>query len=570
MNFLRTSLSRFLVVALALGVVLVWSADPADAHPLGNFSVNQLEAITFRADRVDVAATVDTAELPTLQEKSAVDRDGNGTASPSELAAFAASSCDGLADGFAVRVGGAAVPWSVSSSSFAYVPGSAGLSTSRLTCALTGPASLGSAVSVDVRNAYRTDHVGWREITAVGDGVGLVDSPLPVSDVSDGLRAYPADLLSSPPDVRSASFSVRPGASSGSSVEVPAVTDGSFVARWTASADAVLRSYVGRESLTPTVGLLAVLLALALGAGHAALPGHGKTVMAAYLAGRRGRRRDAVVVGATVTATHTGGVLLLGLVLTTVAGLVGEMVLGYLGVVSGLLVAAVGIGMLREAHRRRTHSHSHDHGSAGEEHEHAPQREPALVGAAHPHAAEHATHTHAAHDHAGATAHVHETEIEHVHTHETDHSHSHSHEAGHSRGHGEGHTHSHSFFGGHSHGHGHSHGDAKPSRLGLIGIGIAGGLVPSPSALVILLGAIGLGRTWFGVLLVIGYGLGMAGALTAAGLALIVLQERVTRWRRWERIPHLAARWSAAAPLATAGLVLVVGLGLAGRSLLAV
>jgi ABC-type nickel/cobalt efflux system permease component RcnA len=106
--------------------------------------------------------------------------------------------------------------------------------------------------------------------------------------------------------------------------------------------------------------------------------------------------------------------------------------------------------------------------------------------------------------------------------------------------------------------------------MGLIGIGIAGGLVPSPSALIILLGAIGLGRTWFGVLLVIGYGLGMAGALTAAGLALIVLQERVSRWRRWQRLPRLTARWSAAAPVATAALVLLVGLGLAGRSLIAV
>ncbi|GAA0268844.1 High-affinity nickel-transporter [Cryptosporangium japonicum] len=567
MNFIRTSLSRVLVVALALGVVLVWSADPADAHPLGNFSVNQLDALTFRSDGVSVAATVDTAELPTLQEKSAVERSG-----PS---AYAASSCAALSRAFSVRVDGTAVPWTVSSSAFTYAPGSAGLPTSRLTCAFSGPAALGSAASVDVRNSYRVDHVGWREITAVGDGVGLVDSPLPTADISDGLRAYPADLLSSPPDVRSASFTVRPGASSGASVEVPAVTDGSFVARWTAAADGVLRSLVGRESLTPTVGLLAVLLALALGAGHAALPGHGKTVMAAYLAGRRGRRRDAVVVGATVTATHTGGVLVLGLVLTTVAGLVGETVLGYLGVVSGLLVAAVGVGMLREV-RRRGHSHGHAHSHAHSDAvEVAPEREPALVGAGgsdDPHGS------------SPSDSHSHS----HSHSHEPGRSHGershgeHSQGEGHSHGggshgehsHGDGHAHSHSFWGGHSHSHGeghaHSHGPARPSRMGLIGIGIAGGLVPSPSALIILLGAIGLGRTWFGVLLVVGYGLGMAGALTAAGLALIVLQERVSRWRRWERLPRLTARWSAAAPLATAALVLVVGLGLAGRSLIAV
>ena len=96
-----------------------------------------------------------------------------------------------------------------------------------------------------------------------------------------------------------------------------------------------------------------MLLALVLGAAHAALPGHGKTVMAAYLAGRAGRPRDAVAVGATVTFTHTGGVLALGLLLTTFAGIAGESVLGWLGVASGTLVAAIGVGALASALRRR-------------------------------------------------------------------------------------------------------------------------------------------------------------------------------------------------------------------------
>ncbi|GAA3395983.1 High-affinity nickel-transporter [Cryptosporangium minutisporangium] len=497
---MRTLISRLAVVCAALGLVVVWSADPAEAHPLGNFSVNQLAALTFSPERVDVRAVVDAAELPTLQEKPAVDRDRDGSPSTAERAAYAGTACAALARGFTVRVGGARVPWTVASAAFGYEPGSAGLTTSRLTCELTGPAGLGSPAAVDVGSAYRTDRVGWREITAVGRGVALVDSPLPTTDSSNELRSYPADLLNSPLDVRSASFRTRPGGASTFDAEAPAVADGSVFARWTAAADETLRSMLGRSELTPTVGILAVLLALALGAGHAALPGHGKTVMAAYLAGRRGRRRDALVVGATVTLTHTGGVLVLGLVLTTVAGLAGETALGYLGVASGVLVAAVGTGMLVSARRRRAHGHSHGHG----------------------------------------------------------HSNSHSHSHGH--GHGPGHSHS------PDHSHGPEHGPTRPGRAGLIGIGIAGGLVPSPSALVILLGAIGLGRTAFGVLLVVGYGLGMAGALTAAGLALIVVQER---WR-WRPFPRLTARWSSAAPLATAGMVLLVGLGLAGRALVTV
>jgi nickel/cobalt transporter (NicO) family protein len=98
-------------------------------------------------------------------------------------------------------------------------------------------------------------------------------------------------------------------------------------------------------------------------------------------------------------------------------------------------------------------------------------------------------------------------------------------------------------------------------------MGVAGGLVPSPSALVILLGAVALGRTGFGILLVVGYGLGMAATLTAAGLLLIRLQRRLARAGTGARFARLTARLSTVAPTATAGLVLLVGLGLAGRAL---
>jgi ABC-type nickel/cobalt efflux system permease component RcnA len=107
------------------------------------------------------------------------------------------------------------------------------------------------------------------------------------------------------------------------------------------------------------------------------------------------------------------------------------------------------------------------------------------------------------------------------------------------------------------------------SRRGLIGMGIAGGLVPSPSALVILLSAIALGRTWFGVLLVISYGLGMAGTLTAAGLLLVVVRDRLGARIRESggRVRRAAHALSRCTPYLTAALVLVVGAGLALRSL---
>jgi ABC-type nickel/cobalt efflux system permease component RcnA len=282
-----------------------------------------------------------------------------------------------------------------------------------------------------------------------------------------------------------------------------------------AGAERWLEDAVGGRRLTPLVGLLAVLLALTLGAAHAALPGHGKTVMAAYLAGRRGRARDAVAVGATVTLTHTGGVLALGLLLTTVAGIAGEAVLGWLGFASGALVAAIGVGALvstvRRGRRRVLAQHHH--------HDHAQEE-----------------------GHSDAPGHAHDNEHNHSHT----------------PGHGHGHTPTPGRAHDHDHGHSHDHG---PGKWGIAGLGIAGGLVPSPSALIVLLGAIALGRTTFGIVLVIAYGVGMAATLTAAGLLLIRLRDRLEGRFRF------AARWRTAAPPVTAVLIVVVGLGLAGRAL---
>jgi nickel/cobalt exporter len=507
----------FVACAVALGI-LVAPASPAAAHPLGNFSINQYAGLTLRPDRVDVSAVVDAAEIPTLQERPSVDANHDGMVDDAERAAHARAACRELAGAFEARVGRDRLTWTVGALAFAYVAGSTGLQTSRLTCSLTAPARLGSATAVTVTNRFRADRVGWREMTAVGDGVKLVDPPLPGHSVSEELRAYPADLLSSALDVRTATLRTRPGAGAAGATGAAVPRGGDPVTRWMAGAERHFQQMAGGR-LTPVVAALAVLLAVLLGAGHAALPGHGKTVLAAYLAGKRGRARDAVVVGATVTLTHTGGVLVVGLLLSTSSMFAGDRLMGYLGIASGALVTAVGVGMLVNVRRRRSpHSHSD-----------APVAELALVGAP------------------GAG-----------------HSHDHSHDRSHDHSHDHGHSHSHGAGPGHHH---HHHGT---SRWGLAGIGVAGGLVPSPSALVVLLGAIGLGRAGFGVLLVLAYGLGMAGALTGAGLLLVFAQRKVSAAAGWSRLLRrlspLTARVPAAASTLTAGLVVIVGLGLAVRA----
>src|SRR5436190_11734657 len=377
----RRWILAFAALPLALLGVLACPARPAAAHPLGNFSVNQYDGLTLYPDRVVVSAVVDTAEIPTLQEKSTVDGDPAG---------YPGRACRELADAFEARSGDRSGPpgeasragpvvgnrlmWTVTAPAFGYAPGAGGLSTSRLTCTLTAPARLDRATSVSFTNRYRTDRVGWREMTAVGDGVRLVDSPLPATSVSDELRAYPADLLSSALDVRTATLRVTPGAGGSTSTAAAAAPRAGTLTRWTAAAERYFQRVAGGRHLTPVVAVLAVLLAVLLGAGHAVLPGHGKTIMAAYLAGRRGRIRDAVAVGGTVTLTHTGGVLVMGLLLSTSAAFAGDRLLAYLGVASGLLAFAVGVGMLLNLRRRRKaaaghHNHDHHHGH-GHDHGH--------------------------------------------------------------------------------------------------------------------------------------------------------------------------------------------------------
>jgi ABC-type nickel/cobalt efflux system permease component RcnA len=501
---MRRLVSLGLLSLAVIGIVIALPGKAAwarPAHPLGNFSVNQALAVNLYPDRIAVAATIDLAELPTLQARSTVDVNGDDAVSAADSAKYNERICKDLAEEVAVWVDGARVHWSVRPDGFEYRHGSAGLYTSRISCVLAAPARLSRPATVDVADGYQADRVGWREITAAGHGVHIRNSPVPARSVSHSLLSYPTDLLGSPLDQRSARLQVEPGGGHGTRGASIHLSGGDPVSRWVAAADRKLEALVGGH-LTPLIGALAVLLALMLGAAHAALPGHGKTVMAAYIAGRRGRPRDAVAVGAVVTLTHTGGVLVLGLLLTAGASLAGEVVLSWLGIASGILVAAVGITMLTGVIRRRGPAHNHGHGHS---------------------------HDHGHDDHHG-------------------HSHGHSHDHEHSPG-----------------GHSHRQLSRRPRQFSLLGMGIAGGLVPSPSALIVLLGAIGLGRTAFGVLLVVAYGAGMAAALTAAGLVLVRVRDR------WASRPRRTmARVAALAPAGTAVLVLCVGLGLAGRAALAV
>ena len=515
------------LLAIGLGAGALWLGVPgvAQAHPLGNFTVNHYAHVELFPDRVELTAVVDRAEIPTAQALQTIAPDGSP--SPEQLAAAAATECADVAPALTLTLDGRAVDWRSTGGTLETRPGAAGLPTLRLTCGFAADAALDGEREVAFENSYLADRVGWREVTADGDGVRLIDSPVPVASISDELREYPGDLLASPVDVRSFRVSTEPGVNTGPGAAIT-TDDGDPFSGTLAALDRRLEDLIGNRGMTPLVGGLALLLAVLLGSGHALLPGHGKAVMAAYLAGRRGRPRDALTVGATVTATHTAGVLVLGLALSLSSSLAGDQVIRWLGVGSGLLVAGIGLALLRAAlaagrsPRPRpaasvpepvlaaapprasgpsVHGHDHDHGARPR-----PRPRPRARSRPRPR-------PRPSHDHAGR------------------------------------------WQGGHSHG-------AAAGRGGLIGMGVAGGLVPSPSALIVLLASIGLGRTVFGVVLVLAYGLGMAATLTAVGLLLVRFRgrlERRTADSRWQR------RVATAAPVLTASLVLVVGLGLIAR-----
>ncbi|MFF4630797.1 urease accessory protein UreH domain-containing protein [Streptomyces griseorubiginosus] len=580
---LFVSLPAVLTAACALALL---PSGSASAHPLGNFTVNRYDGLVAAPGQLRVDHVEDLAEIPATQAKPDLKRLGTTE--------WAAQRCQKAAEGAKVTVDGRPADLVVRSSHARLRPGQAGLNTLRVECRLTAPLPEDASVSLGFHSAGTDSGPGWREITARGDRMTLTGSDVPAKSVSKELTTYPQELLSSPADTVTASVRVRPGgpALAEDKTDAPAASVLPRGAdRWTRALD----SLVARHDLTVGFAALALLIAIVLGAMHALAPGHGKTLMAAVAAARGGKARmkDVLPLAASVTVTHTLGVVALGL-LVTAGSAAAPSVIAWLGIASGLMVTAAGVTLLRRALRTRTHqhghghdpSHGHGHGHGGDhphghshdhphDHSHAPaaekpeERSLVLV-AAH---TETAPATAKAHQHVHAPGHSHAPA--HTHTHASDHTHTHDHHQDHGHTHDYGHTHSDEHAHDHPHPHNHSlehtHGGfththaVAPTVRGTILLGFAGGLVPSPSAVVVLVGAAALGQAWFGLLLVVAYGVGLALTLTAAGFAVVRLGSGVTRVL--DRRPRLAASPLTAlvrrtAPLMSAFVVVALGAGL--------
>jgi len=487
------------LVALVAGGAGLLDPAVATAHPLGNFTLNRLDEIAVSEDRIEVRWILDQAEIPTFQER---DR------SPADiLAAKRAEASRGLE----LRVDGRPValkPTGPGSISFAR--GQGGLRTTRVELLLS--ASVRDAREVTLRDSTFAGRLGWRGmIPTAGDGTDTT-SDLPATEPTRRLRRYPEELLQSPADQRQITLRVKPG-------------DGTVTAPRADGAGQVTTQSGGRSADSDFAGLfddaaagqgvLLLLLAAAFGWGalHALSPGHGKTMVAAYLVGAHGTARHAVILGAMVTVTHTIGVFALGVITLALSQyLLPEDLYPWLNLTAGLLVLIVGGLVLRA--RLRGVPEGHHHGPGG--HTHGPGGH---------------AHGPGGHTHAGA---------EHAHDHEMT---------------------ARTEDPPHSHAHDHAPESLRPRVL--LAAGASAGLIPCPSALVVLLAAIAQQEIALGLLLIVTFSLGLAATLTALGLAVVYARGITVKWR-----PQGAtARLAALAPALSALIIVVVGVVLTARAL---
>jgi ABC-type nickel/cobalt efflux system permease component RcnA len=527
---------------LAASVAAVLVPAIALAHPLGNFTINHYAGVRIEPDRILLDVVIDQAEIPTFQARLDLDTDDDGLVSGEEIGAGRVARCDDLRGSLDLRVGQVAQTLTLAEAGLAFPPGAGGLSTMRQVCGfrvdLASP--LPSGTSVTFADTSFAERLGWREIVAVGSGVSVAAADgkvLPSESVSGRLTSYPADMITRPlaqasiavvatlggptlpafdiadaSPIDGAGIEVTGGGASLAPADVASPMDVAGIPGGVGTGD--LPSIFRSADLTPVVLLVSLLTAAALGAGHALTPGHGKTLMAAYLVGTRGRPLHALGLGLSVSVSHTVGILVLAaLVLGAQGVLAPDLVVRSAPVVAAVSIVVIGGWMLFSELRRR--------------------RRVAAATAVGGHA-----HTHVEHGH--------------------DHGHDNAHEA---------HTHAHEEAPGE-----HSHGGVRHSHLpptgttitwrSLFVLGLAGGLIPSTSALLILLGSIAAGRPALGFVLVVAFGVGMAAVMAGIGLAMVFARDRLERVGSASPIGRVAAY----VPLAAAVLVFTLGVYLTAQA----
>ena len=346
----------------------------ATGHPLGNFSINRYTSLRIAGDAIELRYIVDMAEIPTFQELQ--DTAMVADTDDPRVAAYARGKAESLRERLRLALNGRRLDLEMLPAKVVFPPGAGGLPTLKLGVRYRAHVESGARVlAVDYRDDNYAERAGWKEIVAAGGaGVQLTESSVPERDRSNELSDYPTDLLATPPQLveahvvaewieapRVALVTALPTSSPRGSApaiepdapprrrdrDADATTDLDLRANRQAPARHPFAELVTIRRLSPGVIAFALAAAVALGALHALEPGHGKTIVAAYLVGSHGTARHALLLGAIVTASHTAGVYLLGAVtLFASRYVVPERLYPWLGMLSGLSIAVVGMALL--------------------------------------------------------------------------------------------------------------------------------------------------------------------------------------------------------------------------------
>jgi ABC-type nickel/cobalt efflux system permease component RcnA len=522
------------IVAILLGLWICLANGSSLAHPLGNFSISHYSGIHVGKNSIAVRYIIDMAEIPTFQE---IQEAGiPPTSQDPSVQSYLTRKVESLRDGLTLELNGQRLPFQVESTEIIFPPGAGGLPTMKVGVvyrARLNGISNGGHYSINYRDGNFPGRAGWKEIIAAAEpGIRLVNSSVAEKDRSAQLSDYPADLLNNPPQDLAAriDYAIAPSAVPVAAVDratavstsvlpltapVKIAMEKAKVVRSStetpaarpsqeANAESIAAVEVNSSSLHTADSLqlkansqssprnsfteimagkelgsgiifIALTIAVGLGAFHALEPGHGKTLVAAYLVGSRGTFKHAFLLGLIVTASHTAGVYLLGAVtLYASKYVVPDRLYPWLGVLSGVMITVLGLVLLVRRYRGKEglsghpHDHGYDHGHDGHSYHHQARR--SLF---------HHDHDHYQHDH------------------------------------------------GHHH-HGFS---VQTSLRELLTLGISGGIVPCPAALVVLLSAVSMDRTTFGLLLIVAFSAGLASVLIAIGLLMVYARQFMVRFQ---------------------------------------
>ena len=467
---------------------------------MGNFSVNHYSKISLESDGIKISYIIDLAEIPTYQEL----QQGNVTADVADPAVtrFVAQRGAELGRGLSLLVDGKRLPLRLVSSQVIFPPGAGGLPTMKMGFVYKAayPPDRKSG-SLQYADDNFPGHAGWKEIVAVATpAASFISSSVPRTDRSAGLTNYPTDLLNSPPQLLSAAIQFHyplaprpalrarsqktPVAASPVAASTAIVEPLHLQANQQATPRSAFTELITTRHLSLWFLITAAFIAFGLGALHALEPGHGKTIVGAYLVGSRGTARHALLLGLIVTISHTAGVFALGAItLYASRYIVPEQLYPWLGVFSGLTIAGLGGYMFLRRWSGLDLDHSH---TAGQLHGHWFSSKRQKVAAPEP---------------------------------------------------------------------------AKPVSLSqLFLLGITGGIIPCPAALVVLLSAFALHRIGLGFFLIIAFSLGLAAVLISFGMLMVYGRRFLGRT---QVNGPLTTRWL---PVASAAFMTVLGAGIAVRA----